>query len=479
MKKAKNKYNLGGITAEFEGGEIAELPGGEQFKFKGPKHSEGGIDATLPEGTFIFSDFLKGPDGKTMAEREEARQRKATKVTKKMGGELDLIDRFTIEKTLGDLMKEKMQDMAIQQVASAVDEYAGNKKEFKKGGELTSDKAKKILKDGKVRGRPLTAKQKRYMGWIAGGKKQFGGPLGALSNLYEILGGIPPSENLGWQAQTGYADQALRPDMAPLPNPMKRPLQGASDTGYNVQPLPPRIKPPVQQTKSPLFFDDVPFGGGGQPEDQSEGQTEGNGGGLLAAAGALGGAGLGPAGVVMGAVAPLATTLLNRLGDKGVPNFYENYGQAALDQQAKGFGAAEVQRDLGLQDIQQGTQAAKTAARGSARSINTLRSLESAIGSQGQRQEQQTRGQYIGQLAQQYAQRAQLENEKDRMRMTGAQQSFDENEKQRDNFFTQLGLSLGNLSEGTMALEAIKNQKNSKNYEMLKEMFDFTDIFGG
>ena len=36
---------------------------------------------------------------------------------------------------------------------------------------LTSSKAKKILKDGSVRGHKLTAKQKRFFGSIAGGAK--------------------------------------------------------------------------------------------------------------------------------------------------------------------------------------------------------------------------------------------------------------------------------------------------------------------
>lgn len=43
------------------------------------------------------------------------------------------------------------------------------------GGPLTAKGAKEILKDGTVHGHPLTAKQKRYFGWIAGGRKQAGG----------------------------------------------------------------------------------------------------------------------------------------------------------------------------------------------------------------------------------------------------------------------------------------------------------------
>ena len=43
------------------------------------------------------------------------------------------------------------------------------------GGEVSSDKAKEILRDGTVHGKPLTDKQKKYFGWIAGGRKMMGG----------------------------------------------------------------------------------------------------------------------------------------------------------------------------------------------------------------------------------------------------------------------------------------------------------------
>jgi len=44
------------------------------------------------------------------------------------------------------------------------------KKYFAKKG-LTRNKAKEILRDGTANKKKLTAKQKRYMGWIAGGGK--------------------------------------------------------------------------------------------------------------------------------------------------------------------------------------------------------------------------------------------------------------------------------------------------------------------
>jgi hypothetical protein len=47
---------------------------------------------------------------------------------------------------------------------------------YRNGGSVSSDKAKEILKDGTANGHPLTDKQRRYFGWIAGGSKaQAGG----------------------------------------------------------------------------------------------------------------------------------------------------------------------------------------------------------------------------------------------------------------------------------------------------------------
>jgi hypothetical protein len=46
------------------------------------------------------------------------------------------------------------------------------------GGELTKSKAKEILHDKSVHGKPLTDKQRKYMGWVAGGKKNMGGIVG-------------------------------------------------------------------------------------------------------------------------------------------------------------------------------------------------------------------------------------------------------------------------------------------------------------
>ena len=45
------------------------------------------------------------------------------------------------------------------------------RKRNKMAKRITKAKARKILKDGKVRGKKLTAKQKRFFGLVAGGGK--------------------------------------------------------------------------------------------------------------------------------------------------------------------------------------------------------------------------------------------------------------------------------------------------------------------
>lgn len=53
--------------------------------------------------------------------------------------------------------------------------YSGNLGRYAAGGHVSAEKAKEILRDGTAQGHPLTAKQKRYFGWLAGGGKAMGG----------------------------------------------------------------------------------------------------------------------------------------------------------------------------------------------------------------------------------------------------------------------------------------------------------------
>jgi hypothetical protein len=68
-------------------------------------------------------------------------------------------------------------DQLVDYVPMNIDPVEIKAAEQQRDGGITSSKAKEMLRDGSVHGHPLTDKQKRYFGWIAGGKKRDGGSL--------------------------------------------------------------------------------------------------------------------------------------------------------------------------------------------------------------------------------------------------------------------------------------------------------------
>ena len=76
--------------------------------------------------------------------------------------------------------------------------YSGEIGKYAMGGSyaaggLTSEKAKEILRDGTVHGKPITDKQKRYFGWVAGGSKQTGGNVHIPEPNYNFAKGVVPN----------------------------------------------------------------------------------------------------------------------------------------------------------------------------------------------------------------------------------------------------------------------------------------------
>ena len=100
-----------------------------------------------------------------------------------------LVNRFKLNKPNSvykyDLLTRTAVDKQLENLSTANDfakEMGSNYKDSLavlpqagKGGYLSAAKAKEILRDGTAHKHPLTAKQKRYFGWIAGGRKEDGG----------------------------------------------------------------------------------------------------------------------------------------------------------------------------------------------------------------------------------------------------------------------------------------------------------------
>ena len=131
-----------------EGGEVVESPDGEVMKLKGPSHESGGIDLAVPGGTDIYSKRIKGPDGKTMAERKKARTDKLKEFEKKLEknpGDVLLKKSYSRMKQAFDMADE--QDVATMNAAREEEEETP---EFADGGTVMSMLQKLFQQQGQI-----------------------------------------------------------------------------------------------------------------------------------------------------------------------------------------------------------------------------------------------------------------------------------------------------------------------------------------
>lgn len=116
-----------------------------------------------------------------------------------------------LDRIVGD-QKNKLKIPSYQpQMSTPNPQGTGSQALMKKGGTVSAEKAKEILRDGTVHGHPLTAKQKRYFGWIAGGKKQEGGDVEDNQDLFTSMLQSPTPDNefdVADMIDPSYADRS-------------------------------------------------------------------------------------------------------------------------------------------------------------------------------------------------------------------------------------------------------------------------------
>lgn len=79
--------------------------------------------------------------------------------------------------------------------------------EYAEGGTVSSEKAKEILRDGTIRNKKISQKQKRYFGWIAGGKQSrkgfaMGGTVlnaNTGEKMHNAMSGVPFEKMNKWE----------------------------------------------------------------------------------------------------------------------------------------------------------------------------------------------------------------------------------------------------------------------------------------
>ena len=136
----------------------------------------------------------------------------------------------TVGETMADFMGKQKQNggdinegLPYLPYRNPIEVYDPNAKYvFQNGGGPTAAKAAEILHDGTANGKPLTDKQRRYMAWVANGKKQNGGNSAAFASVKQGAANDPNAQNQPVQ---------VNPTNAPVPvaTPPVQPASAASN----------------------------------------------------------------------------------------------------------------------------------------------------------------------------------------------------------------------------------------------------------
>ncbi len=168
------------------------------------------------------------------------------------------------------------------------------------------------------------------------------------------------------------------------------------------------------------------------------------------------GANMGPLGIAVSTLGPLAATIVNRLGDKTNESFYEDFGRQGLAANARAMRGVEAGRQQAIEDVNMQRADAAAQARG-ARTVNSARGIQQLSGAQAMRASTVANQQAVTNQSGLMGQRASLLDSRDRVIMDARQAADVANVEDRDQFYTNLAQNLTNLGTGMMY--AAKNRK--------------------
>ncbi len=201
LQEEQDAMNLANedVLARREAGETGAVA---LSTYRAPK-ANGGVVVGKGTGTSdsIKAEVEKGDFIVPAKHREMAERIRAT-VLKKKTGKADLhkgsvpikisAGEHVFTKEEKDELTEEMGEDILKMLAPDAKEGEEETDEKKDGGELSAEKAKLILHDKMVNGNPLTDRQRKFMGWVASGRKMATG--GAIEDF-----GVTDESNDGYK----------------------------------------------------------------------------------------------------------------------------------------------------------------------------------------------------------------------------------------------------------------------------------------
>lgn len=156
---------------------------------------------------------------------------------------------------------------------------------------------------------------------------------------------------------------------------------------------------------------------------------------------------MGMAGTMFGGLAPMTTTMLNRMMTPKNQNFFREYGAEGLRAMQEAQALSAINRDKQLADIKLGEEASRQRGRNSARGVNTLRAMDISSDIAANQAENQAYNSYAQQMMQLLGQKGQMENQQDQMVMQGETQRDLADRQDVDQFYTNLAENFASQSE--------------------------------
>ena len=401
---------------EAEGGEVIQTPQGDTATLQGPSHEEGGIPMStqgdpnavnIPPGTQIFSDRVKGTDGKTMAKRKELRDKRKAKLEEMLSkNSNDKLRVNAYTKTLKNLEVEEANDLDIQEKASMMADILGldGVNEFAYG----------TGKRGVVKYNNGTGQE-----------------------------GVDSSEN---STQTK--------NETPVSTFPDADGDGVPDS-IDIDSMNPAIE---STTEVPLSEDSTISSTPSTTEKPSSATPSINGNAdRLSKMGdsileAIPNLSLGDAFTLYGAyktaVDPLNNVNENRAGDQPNINHFRNFGKDAINKIQDQKQYVEGQKQEALIRTTRTANASKKATRNSARGVNTQRALDLAADLNKNVAESDIYSNFANQMMSIIGAEANMELAQDEAVMSGEEKRDLADRQDRDAYYTQRGIALANRGQG-------------------------------
>ena len=396
----------GGVPVEVEGQEVGEMPNGEMIEFKGPSHEQGGIDTQLPAGTEMYSKRIK-VDGIDMATRAKKRKKKEMTLEQLMEkNSSDVLIKNSLSRTKETNVVEESADQKIQEYVTQL--------EGKKGEHKFGDSVKNPFSFDP---NAMQDQMSNFLASIAMSK----------NNGMPTLGNFGPNLNIP-QVFTG-AENTLKGNSLDLGSSLNlgKPLNFDMNKS---------------QKKVGNFVEGI---GGPEKETSNNGMlTSGDMISML--------------GTAYSAFAPMQNTLKSRAGDTPNINPFENYGKNGLNSISEAMGMVQGQEDKAIKDIGTSTAAQIKRGRNSARGVNQMRMSDLAASMQESGAVSEARNNAAKMMQELFGTQAGLQNQQDQVVMQGEATRDDNDRRDRDNFFSQLGIDKASAGQGVQELGKDFNQ---------------------